>query len=89
MSWKKPSDLIDKMLEKSKLSVKDDLLSCWSSMPDSRKAEVVTLDKGELILSVKNSAFLQEITFRKEQIKEELNRKIGNRISNIKLRLGG
>ncbi|MFC2061081.1 DciA family protein [Elusimicrobiota bacterium] len=90
MNWKTTEQIIEDIIGDRKELVKDIVERIWKSIPGIEdKAEIVTLSNNELILKAKNSACLQELSFRREEIKEKMNKELKNKIKRIKLRLGG
>ena len=89
MTWKTSGHIIDKLLNSSKGPIKDKIEKAWNQMEESRKAKIVTFKKGQLIISVENSAWLQELTFKREEMKKTLNQSLAGRIKEVKIRLGG
>lgn len=88
MRWKTTGDIIDKILCKI-IPCKDEIEEAWNSMEESKNATIETFKDGEIILRTKNSACLQILTFKREEIKKKFNDRLGDKIKNIKLRLGG
>lgn len=90
MNWKTPASIIDNILIKSNKLIRDKVEKAWKSIPGiENKADIVTLSNGELIIKVKNNAYLQELSFRREEIKQKMNNKLNGHVKKIKLRLGG
>ena len=88
--WKTPSRIVDGLLGKVRLSPKDRIETAWKGIgiPPS-KARIITLKGSTLIIGVAGSAAMQEFWFRKEELLEKLNRRLGGSIKDIKFRLGG
>jgi chaperonin cofactor prefoldin len=88
MSWKTPNNIIDRILAGPGSLIKDRVEKAWNELEEKDKAKVVTLKNGHLILNAKNSAWLQELTYKREEIKQKLNRSLGGAVKDIRLRLG-
>lgn len=88
MKWKTTDDIINKILCKVS-PCKDEIEKVWNCMEESKNASIETMKDGEIILKVKNSAYLQILTFKREEIKRNFNDKLDYKIKNIKIRLGG
>lgn len=89
MIWKTPEKLIEKIIEKSRAGLKDKIEQAWEELDESSKADIVTFRNGRLIINVKNNAWLQELTFKREEIKEKMNKSLKGAVKEIRLRLGG
>jgi hypothetical protein len=89
MKWKKTNDILDKILRRAGGATKDEILDAWNKLEESKIAEVITFTNGTLILKVPNSAYLQMLSFKREEIKKNLNKILGNKIVNVKLKCGG
>lgn len=89
MSWKNTDYIIDKLLNDAKSNLNDNLENYWKKMNESRYAQIITYKNGELILKVNNSASLQLLSIKREEIKNNINKSIGTKIRKIRFRLGG
>lgn len=90
MSWKRPGEIINKILRNSAGPIKDSIEKAWREIDYIKeKGNIVTFKKGTLIVKVKNSACLQEMSLQREKIKQDLNQKIEKKIKEIRFRLGG
>ena len=90
MKWKSTASIIDNIIKDRKSAVKDDVESAWMGMKDvSRKADIITFSDGELVLKAHNSAYLQELSMKREIIIDNLNNRLKGRVKKIKYILGG
>ncbi len=87
MTWKTTNNIINGILQGIGKPGKDEIESVWNNIEESKIARVETFKNGEIVLRVKNSAYLQVLTFKREEVKEKLNHSLDNKIKNIKIRL--
>lgn len=87
MTWKTTNNIINGILQGIGKPGKDEIESVWNNIEESKIARVETFKNGEIVLRVKNSAYLQVMTFKREEVKEKLNHSLNNKIKNIKIRL--
>ena len=89
--WKSTGGLIDWILMKNRPGKKDTVEKIWSEMDKSitSRAKIVMIKKGVLILEVGNNSDLQELSFKREMIKNSINKNISEKITGIRFRLGG
>ncbi|GEM_PF-3498175 len=89
--WKKADTMLDGIISRFK-PVKDDISRAWEKTgKESRKAEVITFKNGRLYLNVKNSVYLQELSYKKDMLIRTINDKIEGekKVKDISFRLGG
>ncbi len=89
MKWEIAGNILDRILEQSKSSIKDDLEKAWNNIDESRMAKIVTFKNGDMVLKAENSAELQILSLKREEIKQQLNNKLNGKVKNIRFRLGG
>lgn len=95
MSFRPAYSGIDRILKAIEKNVtgfmKDDLHDLWKKAGEySSMGELITIDRGILIIEAKNSSCLQELAMMKEEIKKNINSALGaEKITNIKFSLGG
>ncbi len=87
MTWKTTNNIINGILQGIGKPGKDEIESVWNNIEESEIARVETFKNGEIVLRVKNSAYLQVMTFKREEIKEKLNHSLDNKVKSIKIRL--
>ncbi|MGM0441848.1 MAG: DciA family protein [Elusimicrobiota bacterium] len=91
MSWKKTDSILDNILRKNKVFLKDKISEAWNKCDQSDKAVIKYFRNGELTLKAQNSAFLQELSMNKQNIKKEMNNYLKSdcKIKRINISLGG
>ena len=68
MTWKGPEKIIERIIGKKCDSKKDLIEDAWHQIEGlDGKAEIVRLDRNILRIKTTNSAYLQELSFRREQ----------------------
>ncbi len=91
VSWKKTENILDSILRKNKIFLKDKITEAWNNCPEKDKADIMKFHRGELILKAKNSAYLQELSMNKGKIKNLMNKNLDPKckIKRINISLGG
>ncbi len=90
MKWISSNYIVDRVLKKINAPVKDNIEEAWKKLgSDTEKAKIITLKNKTLFISVQNSAYLQEISFKREKIKKKLNKLLDGKIGEIIIRLKG
>lgn len=91
MSWKNTENILDSILRKNKVFLKDKINRAWKECGESEKADIGYFRNGELTLKVKNSAYLQELSMNKSNIKKKMNANLDTdcKIKRINISLGG
>ncbi len=84
MNWKKAGNIVNKIIPDSGGNLKDRMEEAWNDIGEKDKADPVHFSKGILTLKVKNSTYLQVLTYKKEEIKGKLNSRLDIEIKNIK-----
>lgn len=81
------SEVLQSLFENGKSPLSDQFLrwKLWAAWPEvvgptiSQNAEPVGYQRGVLFLWVKNSSWMQQMTFMKDPIKETINQKLGRK----------
>ena len=88
MKWVSANYIVDRVLKKINAPIKDNIEKAWEKIgDDSKKAKIVTLKNNILYISVQNSAHLQEISFKREEIIKKLNKLLNGKIEKIIMRV--
>ncbi len=89
-NWKKTGSMIGGILKEIDVSVKDSVEKAWEELGiDPSKGSIMTMKNGVLFVKVPGSAQMQELWFRKDEIRGKLNSRLDNRIKDIRFRVGG
>jgi len=82
--------MIGGILKEIDVSVKDSVEKAWEELGiDPSKGSIMTMKNGVLFVKVPGSAQMQELWFRKDEIRGKLNSRLDNRIKDIRFRVGG
>jgi hypothetical protein len=84
MNWKKAGKVVDTIIKVPAGGLKDRVEEAWKTTGEASKAMPQHYSDGLLTLKVKNSAHLQELTYKKEELKDKLNSQLDIKIKNIK-----
>lgn len=88
--WKDPAKILESLLDRKNFFLKDKAEEIWKNIPGvSGKGELTTIENSKLLIKAKNSIYLQELSFRKEEILEAFEKTIPGRIKSIRFSLGG
>jgi len=89
MSWVNSENAIDRLLKGITRPRKDRVEQAWKKLEESKHADLEGFSNGELVIKVKNSAKLQLLNFKKDDIIKKMNDNLEERVINVRFRLGG
>ncbi len=86
--WRNTGNIVDSILGRIKEPKWDRLMEAWEKIEGVQEmGEPVRLSKGALVIKVKNSAYLQMLNMRREEITQCLNKSMSGEIKNIRFQV--
>ena len=89
MSWTNSANSVDRLLRSIGRPRKDRVEQAWKKLEESRHADLEGFSNGELVIKVKNSAKLQLLNFKKDEIIKKMNDSLEEKVNNVRFKLGG
>ncbi len=86
--WRNTGNILDSILNRIKKPEWDQLIQAWEKIEGVKElGQPVGLRKGALVIKVKNSAYLQVLNMRRDEITEKLNKSMSEEIKNIRFQV--